>query len=272
MRARRQPARRALVALAACCVVVAGACGADGGTADTPATAAGDRPSPLSGELVVLAASSLTEPFEELGRTFEAEHAGVDVTFSFAGSSDLARQIDAGAPGGVFASADEKTMAGVVAAGHAADPVVLARNRLEIIVEKGNPKGIRTLVDLARADIVLVVCAPEVPCGRLAAAAFGAAGVEAKPASLEANVKAVVSKVTLGEADAGVVYRSDVHAAGDNATGVDVPEGADAALQAVYPVAVTTGAANPAAARAWVDLVASARGRRALAAAGFLAP
>lgn len=263
----------AIVAFAVVCATATGACGSDKAatstSTSTSATAAAD---PVSGELVVLAASSLTEPFEALRRTFEAEHPDVKVTFSFAGSSDLARQIGAGAPADVFATADEKTMAAVVAAGQAAEAVVVARNRLAIIVEKGNPKGVRTLADLARSDVVLVVCAAEVPCGRLAAAAFQKAGVEADPASLEASVKAVVSKVTLGEADAGIVYRSDVQAAGDNAEGIDVEEGADSALQAVYPVAVTTAAANRAAAQAWVDLVRSPAGLRALAAAGFLEP
>ncbi len=267
----------AIVALTVCCALAAGACGSgNAATTTTAATATTTTTTtvadPVTGELVVLAASSLVEPFEELGRMFEAGHPDVKVTFSFAGSSDLARQIDAGAPADVFASADEKTMAAVVAAGQAAEPVVVARNRLAVIVEKGNPKGVRTLADLARSDVVLVLCAAEVPCGRLAAAAFRKAGVAAEPASLEANVKAVVSKVTLGEADAGIVYRSDVQAARDKVEGVDVVEGADAALQAVYPVALTTAAANRVAAKAWVDLVRSAGGLRALAAAGFLGP
>lgn len=262
----------AVVARTVFYALAAGACGSDNAATTATTTTTAVTADPVKGELVVLAASSLTGPFEELGRTFEAEHPGVEVTFGFAGSSDLARQIDAGAPGDVFASADEKTMTAVVAAGQAAEPVVVARNRLAIVVEKGNPKGIRTLGDLARSDVVLVVCAAEVPCGRLAAAAFQKAGVDAEPASLEAGVKAVVSKVTLGEADAGIVYRSDVQAAGDEAEGVDVEDGTDAALQAVYPVAVTTAAANPVAAKAWVDLVRSAAGLRALAAAGFLEP
>lgn len=260
--------RRASAALAAVVALAAGACGPDG----TANAGPGNGAVTIAGELVVLAASSLTEPFAALGREFEARHPAVDVTFSFAGSSDLARQINEGAPADVFAAADEQSMATAVASGRAAAPVIFARNRPAIIVEKGNPKGIRGLADLARRDVVLVVCAPQVPCGRLAAAAFTAADVEVDPASLEANVKAVVSKVTLGEADAGIVYRSDVRAEADHADGIDVGGGPGAAPQAAYPIAVTTASADRAAAAAWVDLVVSARGLRALAAAGFLAP
>ncbi|MGI8685065.1 MAG: molybdate ABC transporter substrate-binding protein [Acidimicrobiales bacterium] len=259
-----RPSRRLL---ALCCALAAGACGHDDGNA--PPTAAPGRP---SGPLTVFAATSLTEVFEELGQAFEADHDGVTVTFNFAGSSDLARQINEGGRADVFASADEETMAAVTAAGNAAGPRVVARNGLAIIVEKGNPERMSTLADLARPGIVLVLCAPAVPCGRLAAAAFTKARVTPAPASLEENVKAVVSKVTLGEADAGIVYRSDAQGAADEAEGIDIGGGDDGTLQAVYPMAVTTTAANPVTAEAWVDFVLSSRGRRALQASGFLGP
>lgn len=263
--ARRAPGRLGLAVVVACCALVIAGCASDGTT--TPAGGPAGEP---SGQLVVLAAASLTEPFEELGRAYEALHPGVTVTFSFAGSSDLARQINDGARADVFASADQETMASVVDAGNASGPVVAARNQLAMLVEKGNPRRVRTLADLVAPDLVLVMCAHEVPCGRLAAAAFRSAGVTPRPASLEENVKAVVAKVVLGEADAGIVYRSDVEAARDRADGVDLAPDPD--LVAVYPLAVTTAAANRPAARSWVAFVLSRPGRRTLADAGFLAP
>ncbi len=243
------------------------ACEADG---KTPA------PSPtrvrIAGTLTVFAAASLTEAFTELGDDFEAEHPNLQVTFNFAASSALAQQINEGASADVFASADEANMKKVTDAANAGGPVVVARNRLSILVEPGNPKRIARLADLATSDVVTVVCAPEVPCGRIAAAALAKAAVSLEPASLEENVKAVVAKVTLGEADAGLVYVTDVLAAGDKAEGIDIDVGSDPTLEAVYPMAVTVSAENPVAASAWLDFVRSGRGQRVLAAFGFLAP
>lgn len=253
-----------LAALGVGAALVAGACGPGAGRAG---------PDGPGGPLVVFAASSLTAPFERLGRAFEAAHPGTRVRFHFAGSSALARQLGDGAAADVFASADEHSMHRAAAAGRVRDPVVMARNRLAVAVERGNPSGIRSLADLARPGLVVVVCAPEVPCGRLAAAAFAAAGVAPRVASLEENVKAVLARVALGEADAGLVYRSDVRGAGRAVEAVADP-GLDGggAPEAVYPIAVTTSPADPAAARAFVALVVSGRGRAVLADAGFLAP
>ncbi|HET7488732.1 MAG TPA: molybdate ABC transporter substrate-binding protein [Acidimicrobiales bacterium] len=218
------------------------------------------------GPLVVFAAASLTEPFQALARTFQSQHPGVGVRFNFAASSALARSLREGADADVLATADEATMATAVAAGDARGPVVFVRNRPAILVAPGNPEHLAGLADLARPGVVLALCAPEVPCGALAAAAFRSAGVTPAPATLEPDVKAVVAKVVLGEADAGVVYRSDVRAAGAKASGVDV----DApGVENAYPIAVATAARHRAAARQWVDLVLSAAGRRALVAAGF---
>ena len=225
-----------------------------------------------SGKLRVFAAASLTEAFTEMGKTFEARHPKVKVTFNFAASSALAEQINHGGPADVFVAADESNMKKVTDAGNAADPRTIARNRLAILVEKGNPKGIDGLTDLGRSGVVFVLCAPEVPCGKFGAAALRKGGVTAKPASLEENVKAVVSKVTLGEADAGIVYVTDVKAAGGKAQGVDIDIAGDPALEAVYPMAVTKQASDKDAARTWVDYVLSADGRAMLARFGFLAP
>ena len=213
--------------------------------------------------LTVLAAASLTEAFEELGRSFEAAHPGADVDFTFAASSTLARQVLEGSPGDVLATADEDTMAPVVAAGRTAvPPAVFARNRLAIAVAPGNPRRIADLGDLARPGLAVVLCAPEVPCGRAAAQALAAAGVGLRPASLEEHVKAVVTRVALGEADAGLAFATDTHATGVEA--VDIPD--DRNVTTAYPVAVLRDGAG---ARAWVDHVLSADGQRALAGLGF---
>ena len=221
--------------------------------------------------MVVFAAASLTAAFTEVGEAFMAEYPDATVTFNFAASSELVNQIGEGAPADVFASADLSNMIKLVEAGNdATEPVVFARNALSIIVEPGNPMDITSVADLANNDLILVICAPEVPCGEYAAQIFENAGVRVTPKSLEENVKAVVSKVTLGEADAGIVYETDVAAAGDEATGVKIP--ADINVVALYPIVVTKEAPNPAGAQAFIDFLYSEQGQGILAAHGFLAP
>lgn len=221
----------------------------------------------VRGTITVLAAASLQEPFTELGRRFEDQHAGTSVRFSFDASSTLARQVEAGAPADVLATADEMAMASVAQAGLVSPPAVFAHNRLAILVARGNPRGVRSLADLGRTDLVVVLCAAEVPCGRLAGRALDKAGVDARPRSLEPNVKSVVTKVVLGEADAGVVYTTDARGAGDGAEEVGIP--ADQNVATGYPVAAVRSAPNPVAAARFVDLVRSDAGRDVLAAAGF---
>lgn len=218
----------------------------------------------------VLAAASLTEPFTELARQFEAARPGRDIRLGFAASSTLAGQIEAGAPADVVVSADEETMRRLVDAGHATRAGVAARNRLQVAVAPGNPLGLSGLADLARPGLVVVVCAPAVPCGRLAAGALRRAGVTVAPAAHESNVKGVLSRVVLGEADAGVVYATDVAAARGRVAGVDLGIPDDPELQASYPVALTARGRDRGAAGAFVDLVLSPTGRRTLARHGFL--
>jgi molybdate transport system substrate-binding protein len=258
-----------LAPVAALVLLLTAACG---GGSSARAKSTSTKTDALSGSVLVLAAASLTEAFTELGKAFEAEHPNAEVTFSFAASSALAEQINQGAPADVFASADQASMKKVTDTAHADDPKVFARNRLSILVEKGNPKGVTNLADLAKPGITLVLCAPEVPCGRYAAAALAKAEVAAKPVSLEENVKAVVSKVTLGEADVGIVYVTDVKAAAGKAQGVAIDIAGDPGLEAVYPIAVTDAATNPEAARAWVRFVLSGAGQATLKRSGFLAP
>ncbi|WP_244524192.1 molybdate ABC transporter substrate-binding protein [Blastococcus sp. DSM 46786] len=225
----------------------------------------------LTGTLTVFAAASLTDVFTELGGRLEDEHPRLDVRFSFAGSSALATQLTQGAPADVFASADEAQMSVVTDAGLAdGEPQVFATNVLEIAVPRGNPAGITGLADFAREELALAVCAAEVPCGVAAGQVFTAAGVAARPDTLEEDVRAALTKVELGEVDAALVYASDVATAGGAVEGVTVPEAAQAVNH--YPICVLADAPAPEAARAFVDLVLSDEGRAALADAGFQQP
>ena len=248
-----------LITVAVC---LASACG--------PTAPVSASPSGLTGTITVFAASSLSGAFTTIGAGFEKSHPGTMVKFSFAGSSSLAAQIQQGAIGDVFASADQPNMQRLVDAGLTAEsPQVFARNALEIVVGKGNPKHITSLADLARSGFVVVLCAPAVPCGRYAAQALQKAGVAAKPASLEADVKAVLGKVALGEADAGIVYVTDVKAAGAGVDGVAIPPALN--VVADYPIALLKDSQNSALARAFVGYVL-ADGRRILTQYGFTNP
>jgi molybdate transport system substrate-binding protein len=222
----------------------------------------------LSGEITVYAAASLKKTFTEIGAQVQAAHPGVSVRFSFAGSSDLAAQLQQGAPADVFASADTPNMDKVAEAGlTAAPPVDFASNTLEIAVPPGNPAHVRSLQDLARTGVKVVVCAPQVPCGSAAARVEKAAGLALAPVSEEQSVTDVLGKVIAGEADAGLVYVTDVKGVGSKVEGIDFPE--SSAAVNVYPVAVLKDSRNPALATAFLDAVTGAQGQAVLAAAGF---
>lgn len=228
-------------------------------------------PPALGGEVVVLAAASLTDAFGAIAEDFEAAHPGVTVTLSFGASSALARQVVAGAPADVFAAASLATMRDVVDAGGAADdPTVFVRNRLQIAVPAGNPGGVEDLADFADEDLTIALCAEQVPCGAAAATAFEAAGVTPAPDTLEQDARATLAKVRLGEVDAALVYRTDVLAAGDEVEGLDVAA-ADAAVND-YPIVVLAEAPEPALAAAFVEFVLAETGRSVLADAGFELP
>ena len=220
--------------------------------------------------LTVYAAASLTSTFEDIAEEFESTHDGVQVEFNFAGSSDLVAQIQEGAPADVFASADEANMAKLTGADlQGAEPMAFASNTLQIAVPPGNPAGVETFQDLAGAGLNLVVCAPEVPCGAAAQSVAASAGVELSPVSEEQSVTDVLAKVTSGEADAGLVYVTDVIIAGDGVEGVEFPE-ASAAVN-VYPIAPVADSANADLAREFVDLVLAQVGQTILQDAGFAA-
>lgn len=216
--------------------------------------------------VTVFAAASLTESFERIAGEFEQAHPGIDVVLNLGGSSGLAAQIVAGAPADVFASASPETMQLVVDEGMASAPQTFATNTLGLVVPPGNPGAVAGLADLADPDLIVVLCAPEVPCGAAAAHVLDAAGVSASVDSFEQDVRAVLTKVVLGEADAGLVYATDVRAAGDAVASVPV----DVAQEAVaYSLATLNG--SPAA-TAFSEWVLSARGQAVLREAGFGAP
>jgi molybdate transport system substrate-binding protein len=249
---------RLAATLAVAALVLAG-CGGDdepaGGSAATP------------GELKVFAAASLTAAFTEIGERFTNAN-GTKVAFNFAGSQALATQIQQAAPADVFASADTTNMDKVKDL--VGTPQPFASNLLAIVVEKGNPKGVETLDDLASDDLKVVLAAEEVPAGKYAKQLLDQAGVSVQPVSQEDDVKAVVTKVSLGEADAGLVYVTDVTAGGDKVEGVDIPE--DQNVLATYPIATVKASKARDQAQAFMDLVLSDGGQRVLEEYGFLPP
>jgi molybdate transport system substrate-binding protein len=236
------------------------------------ATPVAAKSSNVKGSVTVLAASSLTETFTKVGRAFEHRHPRSDVTFSFNSTATLVTQIQQGAPADVIASADDANMQKLVDGGQVARraSVVFARNRLEIAVEPGNPKHIETLADTLKPGVTLVLCAPEVPCGKYALEAYGNAGLAAPSVPTGANAKDTMSKVSLGEADAAVVYVTDVKTAKGDVDGVTIPSNDN--VIATYPIAPVSGAANLAGAKAFAQYVTSKPGQRTLRRYGFLAP
>ena len=219
-------------------------------------------------EIKVFAAASLTAAFTKIGQEYTAANPNTRVTFNFAGSQALATQIQQGAPADVFASADTTNMNKVKDL--VDTPQNFAGNLLQIIVAKGNPKGIKGLSDLSRSDLKVVLAAPDVPAGKYARQALDAQHITVKPVSLEDNVKAVVTKVSLGEADAGIVYVTDVTAGGEKVEGVDIPN--DQNVPATYPIATVKASGHQSQAQAFVEMVRSDQGQQVLKSYGFLPP
>jgi len=231
----------------------------------------GDARSGRSGALTVFAAASLTGAFTEIGEAFMEENPDVEVTFNFAASSELVTQITEGAPADVFASADRRNMDELVEAErNDGEPAVFATNSLAIILEPGNPQEITGLADLADPDLIVVSCDPAVPIGAYTQEVLGNVNITAEFDSFEEDVKAIVTKVTAGEADAGIVYATDVTAAGDDAAGVEIP--ANVNITAEYPMVAVADAPNGDGAGAWIGLVAGDAGQEILATYGFGSP
>jgi molybdate transport system substrate-binding protein len=260
--------RWAASVLAVLLIGTAAGCGSDTSSGTSSGSPSG---SPRQTTLTVFAAASLTSSFTKLGREFETAHKGVKVSFSFAGSSDLAAQIQQGAPADVFASADTKHMNEAVSAKAVENkPVDFASNTLEIAVPPDNPAGVTSLKDLATPSTKVVVCAPQVPCGAAARKVEQISKVRITPVSEEQAVTDVLTKVESGEADAGLVYVTDVRAAGGKVKGLTFPESSSAVN--TYPIAALKKSKHATLANGFVDLVTSAEGRSVLAAAGFATP
>jgi molybdate transport system substrate-binding protein len=248
------------VALAAC----------SSSTSSAPPAAAASQVKP-TGTLVVFAATSLTDAFNKIADQFEAANPGVTVKFNYNGSSSLATQITQGAPADVFASASPTNMTTVTEASlESSTPKTFAANQGEIMVEAGNPSHVKSVSDLANPALKVVTCAPSVPCGALATQIFKNAGVTVKPVSQEQNVGGVVTKVTLGEADAGIVYVTDVLANETKTAGVPIPANQNTTTD--YPIAEIKGAPNATAAAAFISYVLGPDGQQVMKSFGFLPP
>jgi molybdate transport system substrate-binding protein len=245
-------------------------CGSSGGGSGSPASASPSGSASLSGSITVFAASSLKEAFTTIARQFEAAHPGVKVTFSFGASSALAQQIISGAPADVFASASPKNMQQVVGAGDAPSPVTFANNVMEVVTPPANPGHVASVSDLAKASVKVALCQPQVPCGATAAKVFKNAGITVRPVTLQPDVKSVLSQVELGSVDAGMVYVTDVKAAGAKVKGIAIPANENAST--AYPIAPVSKSGNAAAAKAFAGYVVSPAGQSVLAAAGFEKP
>lgn len=253
---------RAVVAGAAAMVLVAGCSSSGGDSANNTSS------NKISGAITVDAASSLTEAFDTLKARFENDHPGTTITISYGASTDFATQIGQGAPADVFAAASTSSMDAI--GGQAVNPTNFATNTLEIAVPPGNPAGIHSVSDLAKPGIKVAVCDPEVPCGAVAQQVFANAGITVHPAANLADVKSTLAAVESREVDAGVVYVTDVRAAGSQVGGVPIPDDVNAST--TYPIAVLEEAKNPVLAQAWVDFVRSPAGRQVLTADGFGRP
>jgi molybdate transport system substrate-binding protein len=256
--------RRRLVVLLCAVLPLAAtvACGGDDGDGSAAATG-------LEASITVFAAASLTDAFGEIATAFEDANPGVSAELNFGASSSLREQILAGAPADVFASANIPNMDQVVEAGEAAgDPAVFARNRLEIVVPAGNPAGVTGLADFADDELLVGLCAEEVPCGEFGREALANAGVESPAIDTnEADVRSLLTKAESGDLDAGIVYRTDVLAARDAVEGIEIP--AEDNVVADYPIAMLEASGNPEAAAAFVAYVLSDAGQTILDAHGF---
>ncbi|MFF2022320.1 molybdate ABC transporter substrate-binding protein [Streptomyces sp. NPDC058171] len=259
-----------LTATAALLVPLLAACGSDDESdGDRKDGQGGESAGPASsGKLTVLAAASLTDVFKTVKTAYEDAHPGVELTFSFAGSQELAAQVRQGAPADAIVTADTKTMDGLRA--ETGTPSVIAKNRLVIATREGNPDDVKTLKDLADPKLKVVLAAEEVPVGRYSRQVLDAQQVDVKPVSEEPNVRAVLSKVELGEADAGIVYKTDADTKPDKVDAIAIPDAQNAVAQ--YPAAVLKESGDSPSAQAFVEWLSSPPAQKILRDAGFQKP
>lgn len=263
-----------IVGIVTAVLMLAGCASANvgGGTGSQPGDSSSQSSGRLSGQLTVYAAASLTASFNKLSVEFEKTNPDVTVNpITYDGSSTLALQINEGAPADVFASANQANMSMVSDAGMLeGDPSVFTTNMLQIAVQPGNPKNITGLADLANENLQVVLCAPEVPCGAASHQLFDLDDIIVTPVSEEQNVKAVITKVQAGEADAGLVYVTDISAANGKVDGVTISN-ADQALNR-YPIAVLRDAPDKRIGKAFIAFVLSDAGQKTLTQYGFTKP
>ena len=264
--------RFALTVAALAAVTVAGCSSSpssapSGSSTSSPVAASSALP---AGTITVFAAASLKETFTQIGKQFETAHPGDTVKFSFGASSTLATQITSGAPADVFASAAPKNMQTVVSAGDASNPQDFAKNTAEVAVPPSNPAKVTSVNDLAKSSVKVALCQPQVPCGVVAAQVFKNTGITVKPVTLQPDVKSVLTQVELGNVDAGVVYVTDVKAAGTKVTAVPISASDNAST--TYPIATISSSKNQSIAQAFVAYVLSPQGQAVLSAAGFQGP
>ena len=266
--------RFALTAVALAAIAVAGCSSSTSSPASSStsstAPATSSSPAAQTGSITVFAAASLKGTFTEIGKQFETAHPGDTVKFSFGASSALAEQINSGAPADVFASAAPKNMDQVVTPGNASNPQDFAKNTAEVAVPPSNPAKVTSVNDLAKSSVKTALCQPQVPCGVVAAEVFKNAKITVKPVTLQPDVKSVLTQVELGNVDAGVVYVTDVMAAGSKVKGVTIPANVNAST--LYPIAAITSSKEMSVAQAFVAYVLSPEGQAVLSAAGFEKP
>jgi molybdate transport system substrate-binding protein len=258
---------RFTLAVAGLAAVAVAGCGSSGGSSSS---SSGSNSSSSTGSITVFAAASLMGSFTQLGKQFEAARKGDTVKFSFGPSSGLATEITSGAPADVFASAAPANMDQVVKAGDASNPQDFAKNKAEVAVPPDNPGKVTSVKDLAKSSVKVALCQPQVPCGVVAAQVFKNVGITVKPVTQQPDVKSVLTQVETGNVDAGMVYVTDVMAAGSKVKGVTIPASDNATT--LYPIATISSSKHKSIAQAFVSYVLSPTGQQVLASAGFEKP